>query len=131
MTLGGVYRYPEVTTDVAGDAVDIPLLGVVRASAHVVADTKVATMSSIDLRRGSSAIVGNAVADITARRWNGALRLQSAHAEELQADIPERWRVSGHMTANATLGGTFDVPRLDATIEANALEFAEIGRAHV
>ncbi len=124
MTLGGVYRYPEVTTDVTGGAVDIPLLGVVRAAAHVVADTKLATISAIDLQKGSSEISGNAVANITARTWDGVLRLRSAHAEELQSEIPERWRVSGHMTANATLGGTFDVPRLDTTIEADALRFA-------
>ena len=124
MTLGGVYRYPEVTTDVAGDAVDIPLLGVVRASVHVVADTKIATMSSIDLRRGTSSISGNAVADITARSWTGALHAESGHAEELQAAIPDRWRVAGRMTANGTLGGTFDAPRLDSTIDADALWFA-------
>lgn len=124
MTLGGVYRYPEVTTDVTGDAVDIPLLGVVKAAAHVVADTKTATISSIDLRRGSSAITGEAVADITRRAWSGILHVESAHAEELQAEVPEPWRVSGHIVADATLGGTFDEPRLDATISGNALQFA-------
>jgi autotransporter translocation and assembly factor TamB len=124
MTLGGSYRYPEVETRVAGDAVDLPLLGVVRASANVVADTRTATISTIDLRRGTSAITGDAVADITNRRWSGKLHVEAPNAIELQADIPEAWRVAGQLSADAVLGGTFDNFTLDSTINGTSLTFA-------
>jgi hypothetical protein len=125
MTLGGSYRYPEVETQIAGDAVDLPLLGVVRASAHVVADTTTASISMIDLRRGASAITGDVVADITKRRWSGKLHVQAPNAVELQTDIPEAWRVAGELSADAVLGGTFDNFTLDTTINGTALTFAE------
>lgn len=124
MTLGGSYRYPEVETQIAGDAVDLPLLGVVRASANVVADTRTATISTIDLRRGTSAITGDAVADITNRRWSGKLHVEAPNALELQADIPEAWRVAGSVSADAVLGGSFDNFTLDSTINGDALTFA-------
>ena len=124
MTLAGSYRYPEVTTDITGDAVDLPLLGVVKASASVVADTKSATIGKIDLRRGTAAITGNVDADITNRRWKGTLHVDAPHAEELQADIPEQWRVSGILSADAALGGTFDRFELDTMITGTQLEFS-------
>jgi hypothetical protein len=67
MTLGGSYKYPEIETKITGDAVDLPLLGRVAASAAVVADTKTAAISAIDLRQGTSAITGDVVANIIAR----------------------------------------------------------------
>ena len=47
MTLAGSYKFPEITTSVSGDAVDLPLLGRVSATANVVADTTVANISTI------------------------------------------------------------------------------------
>jgi outer membrane protein assembly factor BamA/autotransporter translocation and assembly factor TamB len=124
MTLAGSYRFPEVKTTVTGDAVDLPLLGTVRASAHVDGDTKTAVISGIDLRRGSSAITGDVTADITHRRWDGTLHVDSGNAAELQAAVPEAWRVSGPMTADAILGGTFDDYTLDSTITGTGLQWA-------
>lgn len=124
MTLGGSYRFPKVETTIAGDAVDLPLLGVVRAKASVVADTKSAAISTIDLRRGTSSITGDVVADITNRRWSGTLHVDAPNAAELQADIPEQWRIAGMMSADATLGGTFDEFTLDTTIAGSQLTFA-------
>ena len=124
MTLGGSYRYPEVDTKITGDAVDLPLLGVVRASASVVANTNTATISTIDLRRGTSAITGDVVADITNRRWSGKLHVDAPNAEELQTDIPEQWRVAGKLNADATLSGTFDEFVLDTTLAGSQMEFA-------
>lgn len=124
MTLAGSYRFPEIETTVAGDAVDLPLLGRVRASASVVADTKVATISKIDLRRGTAVITGDAVADVTNRKWSGKLHAEALDAAELQDTIPEAWRVSGQMSADAILGGTFDDYTLDSTITGTALRFA-------
>jgi hypothetical protein len=124
MTLGGSYRYPEVETKVAGDAVDLPLLGVARASASVVANTKTASISAIDIRRGTSTITGDVVADITNRRWSGKLHAEAPNAAELEADVPEQWRVAGHLSADADLGGTFDEFTLDTTIAGSDLEFA-------
>ena len=59
MTLGGSYRYPEITTTVTSDALVVPLLGEVRASAGVVADTKSAAIAKIDIRKGTAAITGD------------------------------------------------------------------------
>ena len=64
MTLGGSYRYPEIETTITGDAVDLPLIGRVVASAGVVADPRTATISAIHLRRGVSEITGDVVADL-------------------------------------------------------------------
>jgi outer membrane protein insertion porin family len=125
MTLAGSYRYPEVATTITGDAVELPLLGTVRASASVQADTKSAAISAIDLRRGTAAITGDVVADITNRRWSGTLHVDAPNAAELQAEIPERWRIDGRMSAEATLGGTFDDFQLDTTISASQLTFAD------
>ena len=124
MTLGGSYRYPEVDTTVTSEALVVPLLGEVRAAASVVADTREATITKIDIRRGTSAITGEARADITNRAWSGTLHVDSPNAEELQTQVPEEWRVSGPLTADAILSGTFDVFRLDTTINGRALTWA-------
>ena len=124
MTLGGSYKFPEIKTTITGDAVDLPLLGRVRASASVVADTRIATISAIDLRRGTAMITGDAVADVTNRRWNGKLHVDAADAAELQDNIPEAWRVSGPLSADAMLGGTFDVYTLDTTISGTGWRWA-------
>jgi outer membrane protein assembly factor BamA/autotransporter translocation and assembly factor TamB len=113
-----------VNTTVTGDAVDLPLLGTVRASAHVDGDTKTAVISGIDLRRGSSVITGDVTADITNRRWSGKLHVDSGNAAELEADVPKAWRVSGPMSADAILGGTFDDYPLDSTITGTGLQWA-------
>ena len=124
MTLGGSYRYPEVDTTVTGDAVLMPLLGEVRAAASVAADTRQATISKIDIRRGTSVITGDARADIANRAWSGKLRVESPNAEELQAQVPAEWRVIGPLRADALLGGTFDRFRLDTTIDGRSLTWA-------
>lgn len=124
MTLGGSYRYPEIETTVAGDAVVLPLLGQVRAAAAVVANTKTATITAIDIRRGTSAITGDVRADITNRAWSGTLHVEAPNAEELQGELPPDWRVSGPLSADATLSGTFDDYRLDTVINGRALTWA-------
>ena len=124
MTLGGSYRLPEFETQLTGDAVDLPMIGRVRAAAHIVADTRNADITAIDIRRGTSTITGHAAADITNRRWTGAFDVDSPHAEELQADVPEAWRATGPMHATATLGGTFDIFTLDTTITGSSLTWA-------
>ena len=124
MTLGGSYRYPEVDTTVTSEALVVPLLGEVRAAASVVADTRAATITRIDVRRGASTITGSVKADITNRAWTGTLHVESPNAEELQREIPAEWRVSGPLSADAILSGTFDVYRLDTTINGRALTWA-------
>lgn len=124
MTLSGSYRYPEISTTITGDAVELPLLGVVRASAGVVSDPRTATISMIDLRRGGAAITGDVVADLIDRRWSGQLHVDAADAAELQSTVPEAWRVSGPLSADAVLGGTFDDYTLDSTINGTNLTWA-------
>jgi len=124
MTLGGSYRLFEVDTRVAGDAVDVPLIGRVRASAHVVADTKQANISEVEIRRGTASITGRAVANVTASTWTGQFLVDAPNAEELQVDVPEAWRVTGPMQIQAALGGTFDVYTLDTTITGSSLTWA-------
>ena len=124
MTLAGSYRLPEIDTQVAGDAVEMPIIGRVRASAHVVADTTRAEITEVDIRRGTASITGGAVADVTNSKWDGSFTVDAPHAEELQGDIPEAWRVIGPMRATATLGGTFDVYTLDTSITGSALTWA-------
>ena len=51
MTLAGSYQFPEFETQLSGDAVDLPLIGRVRAAAHVVADTRRADITAIDIRQ--------------------------------------------------------------------------------
>jgi outer membrane protein assembly factor BamA len=133
MTLAGSYKLPQVDTRVAGDAVDVPLLGVVRATAHVVADTRRADITEIDVRQGSSTIAGEAIADITNQKWTGRFTVDAPHAEELQASVPEAWRVIGPIQAAAILGGTFDDYTLDTTMTGAALTWAgqPIDRASV
>ncbi len=124
MTLGGSYRYPEVETTTTSEALVVPLLGEVRAAASVVADTREAAITKIDIRRGTSAITGDVQADITNRAWSGTLHVESPNAEELQAQIPAEWRVIGPLSADALLGGTFDRFRLDTTINGRSLTWA-------
>jgi len=124
MTLGGSYRFFEVDTRVSGEAVDLPIIGRVRASAHVVADTRQADISEVDIRRGTAAITGRALANVTASTWTGNFTVDAPHAEELQADVPEAWRVIGPVQAQAVLGGTFDVYTLDTTITGSTLAWA-------
>ena len=133
ITLGGSFRYPEIETKITGDAVDLPLLGRVAASAAVVADPKTATISAIEIRRGPQkaqtaqtgfAITGDVIANITDRTWSGKLHVDAPKVEELQADVPEAWRVAGNVTADAILGGTFDNFQLDTTISGSTLVWA-------
>jgi len=124
LTLGGSYDFPEYDTALTSEALDVPLLGRVQASATVVGDMKLATISQVNVRRGSSTITGDAVADILKRAWSGTFHVEAPNALELQDDIPEAWRVAGQLTADATLGGTFDEYILDAAISASNLELA-------
>jgi outer membrane protein insertion porin family len=124
MTLGGSYRYPEITTTVTSDALVLPMLGEVRASASVVADTRSAVISKIDLQRGGAAITGDVRADITNRAWSGTIHVEAPNAEELQAEIPAEWRIAGPLSVDAVLGGTFEAFRLDTVINGKALTWA-------
>jgi len=124
MTLAGSYRQPKIETQIAGDAVDVPLLGRVRAAAHILADTRRADITKIEVRRGTSVITGEASANVTDRTWTGRFAVDAPHAEELQADVPEAWRVAGPVQVTATLGGTFDVYTLDTTITGSSLTWA-------
>lgn len=124
MTLAGSYWLPEIETQVSGDAVDMPIIGRVRASAHIVSDTARAEITAVDLRRGTASITGHAMANVTDRLWTGSFTVDAPHAEELQGDLPEAWRVTGPMRATAALGGTFDVYTLDTTITGSALSWA-------
>ncbi|HWI19158.1 MAG TPA: hypothetical protein VNT81_15495, partial [Vicinamibacterales bacterium] len=121
MTLGGSYQYPEFDTALTSEALDVPLIGRVNASAAVQGDTKLVNISKVDLRRGTSSITGDAVADVTSRKWSGKFHVEAPNALELQGDIPEAWRVSGALSADATLGGTFDEYLLDTTINGSGL----------
>lgn len=124
LTLGGSFRYPEVETEISGDAVELPFLGAVRTSAHVVANTKLAAISAIDLRQGANAITGDVTADITGSRWSGRLHVDAPDAAAFQSSVPEEWRAAGHLAADAVLGGSFDNPQLDTTIAGTAIVFA-------
>jgi outer membrane protein assembly factor BamA/autotransporter translocation and assembly factor TamB len=124
MTLAGSYRQPQVDTRVTGDAVDVPLLGRVRAAAHIVADTRRADITEVDVRQGSTTITGEAVADVTGRTWTGRFTVDAPRAEELQGEVAEAWRVAGPVQATAILGGTFDHYTLDTTISGTALTWA-------
>ena len=98
MTLGGSYRFPEIeTTDHrrrGGPAAARPRRARRR---RVVADTQDAPTISDDrvCAAASSAITGDVVANITDRTWSGKLHVDAPNAEELQADVPEAWRVAG------------------------------------
>lgn len=122
LTLGGSYDFPEYDTTPTSDALIVPLLGRVKASATVVGDMKKATITGVDVRRGSAVITGDAIADITNEKWDGRFHVEAPNALELQDDIPEAWRVSGKLTADATLGGSFEEYLLDATINGSDLE---------
>ena len=124
MTLGGTYDFPEFDTQPVGDAIDVPIIGRVRASAHVVGTPDRAEITDVDVRRGTASITGNAIADIAGDKWTGSFVADAPHAEELQADVPEAWRVTGPMRATATLGGTFDVYTLDTDITGSSLTWA-------
>ena len=124
MTLGGTYDFPEFDTQPVGDAIDVPIIGRVRASAHVVGTPDRAEITNVDVRRGTASITGNAIADIAGDKWTGSFVADAPHAEELQADVPEAWRVTGPMRATATLGGTFDVYTLDTDITGSSLTWA-------
>ncbi|HET9703680.1 MAG TPA: translocation/assembly module TamB domain-containing protein [Vicinamibacterales bacterium] len=124
MTLGGSYRYPQIQTAISSQALELPLLGTVSASAEVAADTSRATIAKINLAQGPATITGDVAADITNRTWSGSLAVSAPNAEALQARVPEAWRVSGPIVATATLGGTFDAFRLDAVIAGQSLTWA-------
>ena len=126
MTLGGSYRYPEIETKITGDAVDLPLLGRVAASARrrcrhrrratISGDQSPARLRDDHRRRRRR----------TSRTGRGAASFTSMRRTpiELQADVPEAWRVAGRLNADATLGGTFDNFQLDTTINGSALTLA-------
>ncbi len=124
MTLGGSYQFYEVDTQVTGDAVDLPIVGRVRASAHVVADSRQADITGVDIRRGTAAISGQARANLVNSTWTGLFDVDAPQFEELEAEVPEAWRIRGPMQATAVLGGTFDVYTLDTTITGSALTLA-------
>lgn len=124
MTLAGSFRDPKVDTTVSGDALDVPLVGSVKASAHIVADRRIATVSAIEAQHGSATIKGDIAADITNRAWSGTLSVDAPDAAELQADLPKEWRVNGPITGTATLGGTFDRYQIDTAINGGAFMWA-------
>jgi outer membrane protein insertion porin family len=124
MTLSGSYRYPQIETAVTSEALEVPLLGTVSASAQVAANTSRATITKINLAQGSSTITGDVTADIGNRLWSGTLAVSAPNAETLQGTVPEAWRVSGPVVATATLGGTFDAFRLDTVIAGQSLTWA-------
>ena len=102
---------------IAGDAVDVPLLGRVRAAASVVADTRRADITASTFASGT-AVDHRRCRSRTSPIGRGpaASRSMRRHAEELQANVPEAWRVAGPLRVDAVLGGTFDAYTLDTTI---------------
>ena len=106
----------------------LPLLGEVRAAASVVAYDAHRGRSRRSILRAAAvralAITGDVRADITNRAWSGTLHVEAPNAEELQAEIPAEWRVTGPLSADAVLGGTFDAFRLDTVINGKALTWA-------
>jgi outer membrane protein insertion porin family len=124
MTLAGSFRDPRVDAAMTAEALDVPLLGRVQASAAVVADPREARVSAIDVRRGASTITGEVIADIPARTWGGTLQVEAPDSGDLQGEVPEAWRVTGPLGATAALGGTFDAYRLDTVITGTGLTWA-------
>ena len=90
MTIAGTYRAPQVETRVSSEALDLPFVGRVRASAEVKANTREASIAAIDVRQGTATVTGSVLADITNRTWDGQLHVDAPNAEELQMELPER-----------------------------------------
>jgi outer membrane protein assembly factor BamA/autotransporter translocation and assembly factor TamB len=124
MTLAGSFRDPRVDTTVSGDALDVPLVGTIKASAHVVSDRRAATVSAIEAQHGSATVKGDIAADIVKRTWTGTLDVDAPDASQLQAAVPEEWRVNGPMTATAKLAGTFDRFQFDTEIKGSAFTWS-------
>lgn len=124
-TITGSFGDPAVEGRVSGEAVDVPLVGVVRVASHVASNTREVTISDIDVRRGSAILQGTAVGNITEGTWSGALRLEAPRGTDVQDAVPEAWRIHGPMAATATLGGTFDAVRLDTRMAGGAFTWAD------
>ncbi len=115
--LSGTYDQPVVHAGVSGDAVDIPAVGLIAVKTTVDADRHRATLADVEVRHGSATVTGDLAADLDARQWSGTLHLQADEAADLQSALPEAWRISGPVRADATAGGPLDAIQFETTID--------------
>jgi outer membrane protein insertion porin family len=124
VNLSGTFDQPIVHASVSGDAVDIPSLGLIGVKTAVDADAHKATLADVEVHHGSATVTGDLVADLDARQWSGALQLEADEAADLQSAVPEAWRISGPVHANATVGGALDAIQFETTIDGTSLTLA-------
>ena len=83
-----------------------------------------AEITAIEVHRQSATVTGNVSMNIDKETLDGQLQLNAPEALVLEREIPEDMRISGPITATATLGGTFDAFRLDSQINGHDLTIA-------
>ncbi len=124
VALSGTFDEPVVHARVSGDAVDIPSLGLVGLETTIDADSHKATLADVEVHHGSATVTGNLTADLDARAWSGALHMEADEAADLQSAVPEAWRISGPVQADATVGGPLDAIQFESTVKGTSLTLA-------
>jgi autotransporter translocation and assembly factor TamB len=124
VTLAGTLASPRATIETRAPALALPGIGEAQVTATVEADTSRVLVSPLSVTRGDTQASGAVDIDVDRRTLSGSLHARAPDARALQDAVPEEWRVAGPLTADATIGGTFDAPLVDVTLSSPALQFA-------
>ncbi|MGE0460610.1 MAG: translocation/assembly module TamB domain-containing protein [Vicinamibacterales bacterium] len=124
VTLAGTLAAPSATIETRAPELALPGIGPAAVTATIDADPSRVVVAPLRLARGGTEATGEVTIDLERRALAGALHAQVPDARELQDAMPEEWRASGALAAEAVIGGTFDAPRVDVTITSPGLEVA-------
>ena len=127
MTLGGSYRYPEDRDHGDRRRRDAAAARRSRARRRASSPTRASATITSDRHSPGHRRRSPATCAPTSPTARGAARCTSTRRtpRSCRTQVPEAWRVSGPLTADAILGGTFDNFRLDTTINGTR---ADLGR---
>jgi outer membrane protein insertion porin family len=123
-TISGTFSNPHATLVASAPAFEIPGVGPTAIDATVEADRSAVLVSPLKATRDGAEATGDVSIDLTSRNLGGSIHVTVPDARALQTDVPEQWRVSGALDAEATLEGTLDAPQIHSTLSSPALEFA-------
>lgn len=124
VTLAGTLATPRATIETRAPDLALPGIGPTALTATIDADTSRVVVSPLRLARGGTEATGEVTLDLERRTLSGTLQARAPDARTLQDAVPEEWRASGALAADATIGGTFDAPLVDVAITSPLLQVA-------
>jgi outer membrane protein assembly complex protein YaeT len=124
VAMSGIFTDPRFVGTAKSDGVEIPSIGRTALTADFDASRAAFNATNINATIGTTTLAGDVLANLTTRRLEGSLKVDSPDAADLLGVLPEALRLQGPLTAAATLGGTVDEPLVTAEVGGSNLTLA-------